>query len=237
MVFYNSMFASFEGSLADFNQIMESNLMKAFLGGSYDLSRPEGWLSAELLPLLGPLIFIVFAVSFASSELAGEEEKGTLNLLLSHPISRTSVFLDKSCALALATLSLGIVFWLTFTITISIVNMGIPFLSVAEVTFSLILLGFLFGALALALGGSTGKRSVVIGVTSAFAIASYLLNSMSEIIPSLEGYRVLSVFYHYGGGTILLSGIKLKSVGILLGIGVLLLFVGLYAFQHRDIGT
>lgn len=237
MVFYNSMFTSFKGNLADFNQIMESDLMKAFLGGSYDLSTPEGWLSAELLPLLGPLIFIVFAVSFASSELAGEEEKGTLNLLLSHPISRTFVFLDKFYALALAVVGLGIVFWLTFTISISIANMGISFLSIAEVTFSLILLALLFGALALALGGLTGKRSVVIGVTSAFGIASYLLNSMSEIIPGLEGYRVVSVFYHYQGGTILLSGMKLESVGILLASSTLLLFAGLYGFQHRDIGT
>jgi ABC-2 type transport system permease protein len=237
MIFYSSMFTSFKGSLSDFNQMMESNIIKAFLGEAPDLSTPEGWLGVELLPLLGPLIFIVFSVSFATSELTGEEDKGTLNLLLAHPISRTTVFLHKFSAMVLVMVALGIVFWLSNVLGTSLASMGISFLSLAEATFSLILLGLLFGTLALALGALTGKRAVGIGVTSAFGIASYLLNSMAEIIQGLAPYRPVSVFYHYGGTAVLESGIEFKGVGVFLGGTIVLLLIGVYGFGRREIGT
>lgn len=238
LLFYNLMFTSVQGiDLSGINQMMESEVMQGFFGGVYDLSTPEGWLSTELLPLLGPLIFIVFAVSFANSTLTGEEETGTLNLLLTNPISRTTVFLHKFFAMSLGTLALGLVFWIGNIVGTSLAKMGLSFISLAEVTFSLVLLGLLFGTFALALGGLSGNRGMATGVPSAVGIISYLLNSMSEIIPGLEPFRPASVFYYYEGGEVLQNGIDFGDVGILL-VGIAVLFaVGLYGFQRRDIGT
>lgn len=237
LIWYSLMFSSIEGDLSGINQMMESELIKGLLGGSHDLTTPEGWLGAELLPLLGPLIFIVFAVSFATSELTGEEEEGTLDLLLSNPISRTKVLVNKFLAMVLGTTAMGVVFWFGNIIGTSVANMGIPFLSLAQVSFSLVLLGLLFGTLALALGSLTGKRGVCVGVASAVGIASYLLNSMAEIIQGLKPYRPLSVFHYYDGAEVLKTGINPTNAGILLASTVVLFLIGLYGFRRRDIGT
>lgn len=238
VIWYNMMFTTIEGiDVSAINQMMENQFIQGLIGGAYDLTSPKGWLSSELLPLLGPLVFIVFAVSFATSTLTDEEEKGTLNLLLTNPITRVSVYLQKFFAMALGILALGVVFWVGNIVGTSAANMGLSFLSLAEVTFSLVLLGMLFGAFALALGGLTGKSGIVKGVAGAVGIISYLLNSMSEIVGSLEPFRPVSVFHYYGGGDILNNGIDFGNVGILLAGTAVLFAVGMYGFQRRDIGT
>lgn len=238
VIWYSIMFTSIEGiDVSAVNQMMESDFIQGLLGGAYDLTTPEGWLGAELLPLLGPLIFIVFAISFATSTLTGEEERGTLNLLLTNPITRMTVYLEKFFAMILGVLALGVVFWVGNIIGTSAASMGLSFLSLAEVTFSLVLLGMLFGAFALALGGVTGKSGISKGVAGAVGIISYLLNSMSEIVESLEPFRPVSVFHYYGGGEILRNGIDFGDVGILLAGTAVLFAIGLYGFQRRDIGT
>jgi ABC-2 type transport system permease protein len=239
-IWYSMMFLtmdSLKGDISGINKIMESELLQGLLGGAYDLSTPTGWLGAELLPLLGPIIFIVFAVSFATSSITGEEEKGTLNLLLSNPISRASVYVQKFFAMFLGTLALGLVFWVGNIIGTTSANMGISLVSLGEVTFSLVLLGLLFGSLAMAIGGFTGKGGASTGIPSAVGIVSYLLNSMSEIVQSLEPFQPASVFHYYGGGEVLQNGIDFGDVGILLAGTVVLFAIGMYGFQRRDIGT
>lgn len=217
--------------------MMESDFIKGLLGGAYDLSTPAGWLSAELLPLIGPIIFIVFGVSFASSSLIGEEEQGTLDLLLTNPINRRSVFLQKFFAMTDSLVVIGVVFWVGNIIGTSSANMGLSILSLGEVSFSLVLLGLLFGTFTLSLGALTGKSGLSTGLVSAIGVVSYLLDSMAEIVSGLETFRPVSVFHYYGGGDILSNGIDFDNVGVLLAGTVVLFAVGIYGFQRRDIGT
>ncbi len=44
---------------------------------------------------MGPLMMLVYAISGGANVVAGEEDRGTLEPLLTHPISRTRVVLDK----------------------------------------------------------------------------------------------------------------------------------------------
>lgn len=237
-IWYNIMYKTIEGvGLSGMNKMMESEFMQGFLGGVYDLSTPEGWLSTELLPLLGPIIFIVFGVSFASSEITGEEKEGTLNLLLSGPISRSRFFLQKFFAMTVDISGLGGVFWISNIIGTSAAGMKLSYLSLAEVSFSLVFLGLTFGSLVLALGGLTSKRGIGIGSASTIAVVSYLLNSMSQIVEELKPLRPASVFHYYDGAEVLKNGINFADIGILLGGILVLLTIGLYGFQYRDIGT
>lgn len=226
-----------QDTLGSFNQLMENQFMKGMLGGAYDMSTPTGWLSTELIPLLGPLVFIVFSVSFASSSLAGEEEEGTLNLLLTNPVSRVEVYAQKSLALMAGILVLGLYFWLGNIVTTSLANMGLSFLSLAEISFSPVLVGAVFGSFALALGGVTGSREIGTAVASAVGVVSYLVNSMAEVIKALKPFRPAWVFNTYDGAEVLQNGIDFGDVGVMLGVTVVLFAVGTYGFKRRDIGT
>ena len=59
-----------------------------------DYTSPAGYLRAELFALLGPILFLVYAVGAGARAVAGEEETRSLDLLLSTPLTRT----QKSCA-------------------------------------------------------------------------------------------------------------------------------------------
>ena len=53
-----------------------------------DYTSPAGYLRAELFSLLGPILFLVFAIGAGAKAIAGEEEARSLDLLLSTPLSR-----------------------------------------------------------------------------------------------------------------------------------------------------
>ena len=122
VLFYPSL-----GDAPELNELLgdEDSIMRAFVGDITDLTSPEGFLNSQLYFLLVPLLLIVFAVSGGSGAIAGEEEKGTLDLLFSHPLRRSSVVLQKAGAMIISTLALAAVIGITVVIGALIVDMDI----------------------------------------------------------------------------------------------------------------
>jgi beta-exotoxin I transport system permease protein len=58
-----------------------------------DLTSPAGYLGSSVYGLLIPLLVAVFAIAYGTQAVAGDEEAGTLDLLLAHPVSRTQLAL------------------------------------------------------------------------------------------------------------------------------------------------
>ena len=180
LLFYPS-FRSFPG-MEELVRQLPKELMALFAGDLASFFSPEGFLRAELFFLFVPLLFIVFTTAFGSGAIAREEARGTLDLLLAHPIARWQVVLQKFGAMALATLALGGIFWLALAVTSVAVGMEISPWRLAQATLSVILLALAFGSIALALGSATGNRSLSLGLTAALALGSYLLNALSPVV-------------------------------------------------------
>ena len=77
----------------DLNKLVESypEALKAFIafGGQADFTSAAGYLGSELFAFMIPALFLVASVGNGAGAIAGEEERGTLDLLLSFPRSRT----------------------------------------------------------------------------------------------------------------------------------------------------
>src|SRR6266511_1070057 len=82
--------------------------LKAFVGGELDLASGPGYLDGELFSLMIPLLLLLYTIAAGARAIAGEEEAGTLDLLLSHPISRTRLTLEEAGAMALQAGALAI---------------------------------------------------------------------------------------------------------------------------------
>ncbi len=82
MLFYPSM-----ADAPEFDEMLE-NMPEALARTITDLTSPEGYLNSQLYVFMVPLVFLVFTVGRSSGAVAGEEERGTLELLLSYPIRR-----------------------------------------------------------------------------------------------------------------------------------------------------
>ena len=104
-----------------------------------------------------PLLLLVAAIGAGAGAIAGEEERGTLELLLANPVSRTKVVLEKSVALVAEIAGLGFVLWLALLVGALLTSMDISAGHLAAATLSAVLLALAYGAIALLLGAATGE--------------------------------------------------------------------------------
>jgi ABC-2 type transport system permease protein len=213
--------------------------LKAFIafGGQIDYASPAGYLGIELFSLMVPLLLLVAAIGTGAGAIAGEEERGTLELLLANPVSRTRVVLEKSVALAIEVTGLGLVLWLALWIGALSVGMDISAGHLAAATLAAALLALGYGAIALLLGAATGRRTLAIGVAAAFGVAAYLVNGLAPLVDELRDLQKLSPFYHYAAGDPLRHGLSLEHVAVLVAIAAAAVALAPVAFSRRDVAT
>lgn len=217
------------------NELPESYRALIIAGTGGDVTSPAGYLNTELLSLMGPLMMLVYAIGSGANAVAGEEDRGTLELLLAHPVSRTRVVLDKLAALAAGVALLTVVLWLAVWVGGRAAGMAIGAGDTAAAMVSLGLLGVEFGALALALGCLTGRPGLAKAVAGLVAVAAYLVHSLAPLVDWLEPLRKLSPFYSYIGHDPLLHGFAVGAAGVLALSGLALAGLAVAAFRRRDV--
>ena len=209
-----------------------------FLGrGGADLVTPVGYLQQQLFQLTAPLFFLIFAIRIGARAIAGEERAGTMDLLLSTPLPRRRVILDKFAAMTMATLVLGLGFWAAVAATVSLLDMDVSYAHLSEAVLSTVLVGLVYGAVALAVGSATGSRGVAVGTATALAVASYSVNALSALVAALEVPALFSPFHFYGAAVPIANGLDPSHVAVLVGLIVVFTAAALVAFDRRDIAV
>ena len=205
----------------------------AFFGDMTKIATPAGYLSTEFFSL-APLILGVFAVLAGSGLIASDEEKGTLDLVLAHPVSRTGVFLGRLLALIAATVAILLLTWLGFVVMMpwSSLHIGagtmlLPFLSLFAVL-------LLFGSLALLLSMLLPSRRLAAMAAGLVLVASYFLTSLARVDASLKPAARLSPLNYFQSGDALL-GLNLGWFAGLLVVAALFAALAAWLFQQRDI--
>jgi ABC-2 type transport system permease protein len=226
--------ASLEKLSQDYPEALQSFL--AF-GGAVDYSTAAGYLGIELFSLMVPLLLLVAAIGTGAGTIAGEEERGTLELLLANPVSRTKVVLEKTIALVAEIAGLGLVLWLALWVGALLANMDISAGHLAAATLSAVLLALAYGAIAVLLGAATGKRTAAIGLTAAAAVAAYLVNGLAPLVDALDVVQKLSPFYHYAVGDPLRQGVSFVHMAVLVAIAAVATALAPWFFSRRDVAT
>ncbi len=213
--------------------------LKAFVafGGEFDLASPAGYLGSELFSLMVPLLFLIAVVGRAAGTLAGEEEEGTLDLLLANPISRRRLALEKLVAVVFEGLGLGLVLWLSLLVGTRAAGMEIGAGNLAAATVAATLLALAFGAIAFALGAATGRRLRSTSVTAALAVAAYLVYGLAPLVGALEPLQRWSLFYHYAAGDPLRHGLAVGHLAVLLAVTLVAGAAAPLLFERRDLRT
>lgn len=213
--------------------------LKAFFsfGGQFDFTSAAGYLGGELFSLMVPLLFLVAAVGSGAASVAGEEERGTLDLLLATPLPRWRVALDKLVAMTLEVAALGVVLWLALWVGAQVFSMGISGANLAAATVGSALLAISYGAIAFMLGAGTGRKALAIGVAIAAAVAAYLVNSLAALVDALVPLQKASPFYHYAVTDPLRHGLALDHMLFLVAVTVAAAAVGIVLFERRDVAA
>lgn len=209
----------------------------SFLGATpgQSLFSPAGYLKVEAFGWLVPLLTLILAAGIGGRAIAGEEEAKTMDLLLANPVSRASVVLQKSASMVVLVGLLGVGIFVGAEAGVLSVGMKIGAADVAAATLLTVLLGYGFGALALAVGAATGNRGLSLGVTAGVALATYLLQSIGPLAHWPTWTQKLSPFYYAAESDPLLNGMSWGDAAVLAGIFAVLTLAAVVAFDRRDV--
>lgn len=195
-----------------------------------------GFLNAELFTLLLPALFLVHGIARGARLVAGEEEHGTLDVLLVMPVSGVRVVLEKTAALLTDLAVLAAVLWVVTVLASLTIGMGIGPGEAFSGALSVFLLGAELGVLSLGVGAATGSRTAAMAVATALATAAYVLYVAGLVVPAVDPWQRLSPFDQAIAGGPLGVGLPLSFLWPAVGTLVLTL-LALPVLDRRDIAA
>ncbi|NNH71214.1 ABC transporter permease subunit [Nocardia uniformis] len=212
-------------------------------GGIYDAlgmgdvgGAAAGYLHSTMFALMGPLLMVIFAITFAGRS-ASQEESGTLDLLLAQPISRTGLLLQRFAALAAQTAIVTTIFGLSVLVGAQSANMEIPAGNILAAAAGVGLLALTVGGVTLLVGAATGRRTLTLGVAALVAAAGYLANNLGAMSDGAGWLRKLSPFYYAIGDSPLMNGWNIGYLGVLVVLIAAAVGVALALFDRRDLAV
>lgn len=210
--------------------------LKAFFGfGGLSLNTFEGFLNAEYLSFMWVVIVAGYLIAYATSEVTKEIETGTIESLLSLPLSRLKIITAKWFNMVLTTLFFAAV---TVFPTIGFAAAyGIKFNALG--LFIVGILGFLFflsiGAFTMAMTVIFNERSKPVFIVIFVLIASWIWNSVGQLVESIKDFRFLSLFYYFDTARALAEKeIGLATIFVFIGIIVISTVFAFWWFSRRD---
>ena len=191
------------------------DVMKEFLGGeaSFDLSSGPGFVNAELYSLMLPLLLSVFAIGFGAS-MGADQRSGLMDLLLSHPISRVRLVVEKMVAMVAGVAALAAVVFVTLIGAGAVIDLGISLSNLVAATVGVVLLVSLHGLIAMAVGAATGRRSAAIGAATTFLAAGYVFSGLGGLVDWLEPVRSVSPYDRAGRNESLAERLGVRQRGL-----------------------
>jgi ABC-2 type transport system permease protein len=223
------------GSKEKFQALLDSPLgeIVQFFGDKETMFTAEGFLDLQLFSFL-PLVLGIFVILNGSGMLAVDEEKGTLDLILAHPVSRSALFGGRLLAFTAATLIIVGLSWLGVvvastgsTLEVSALDLALPYLSFLAVL-------LVFGTLALLLSMVLPSRRTAAMTAGLVLVASFFFNMLARNDPGMgTAARLLPLYYFEAGKA--MRGLDLGSFAGLLAVAGLFAGVAWWRFERRDI--
>lgn len=220
--------------LAQYIKSFPEVFLKAF--GVSDFSHFVGFVGAEFLNFMWPLIASIFTVMAASASVAGEVDRGTAELWLSVPTPRWRLLAAKLVAIAGGVVVL-------VAVTLAGIVLGAAFVGESLEAASVLAAGVTLAALCVAVGGYgalfsslLSERGKAAGLAAAVTLASYLASIIAGISADWDWLRYASLMTAYHPQQALEAGaVRGDEVAALLGIGLASSVLALLVFERRDV--
>jgi ABC-2 type transport system permease protein len=208
-----------------------------FLGDPFAIQTPEGFITFRIMEAFVPLGISFWPILAGARLVRGEEERGTLDVLLATPPSRVRLLLEKVSALLLALILIAVLFALGILVGEARLEGHVDVVRALLAGLNLSLLAFFFGSLALLLSQFTTSRAVSAGWVSGLLLLSLLLDSTGRLLNG-SWVQYLSPFYYYNLNRPLIPSFPDQPLAAFLLVGLSMLCVGmsLVLFTRRDIG-
>lgn len=199
----------------------------------------EGYVGSVII-LFVPLLLGIYAIITGTKTLAGEEDGGTLELIMARPLSRWQIVSVKAFAIGTALIVILLVAGLGNAAVLAAIKKGYETTLMPMNIFSAILTGWpitmAFAMIALFLGAFVPSRRIASMIATVVLIASYFGENIANMVHSLEGIKAYSLFTYFdSSATVFTDGAEASDVLILLGVAVVFFALTLISFQRRNV--
>lgn len=228
----------------EIERIMNSGLLPSRFAeltqfGGGDLFSLAGSVALGFIHPIAVGLGLVFAVGFAGASIAGERQRGTLEVLLARPVSRRRVYATMAIAaamfigLTLAALTLGSLGGAALTGRVTELGPG----NLPVLWLNAFLLYAAFGAISLAASVTFDRLAPAVGLGLAVVLISYFLDVLGDLWPDAAWVQPYSLF-HYLDARGALSGLPEASNFVVLAVvaGVAVVYA-LIVFPRKDLAA
>ncbi len=218
---------------ASLRELLPTALLALVPGG--DLSTTTGWINAQVMSLTAPGALIVVAVLSGVRGTVGEEERGTLAILLGNGVSRMTFGAAKLSAMLTHVLITGAVLATGLIAASSIWSLDVAASRLIAATAQAVVLGWFFGAVTIALGLSTGRSRLTAMLSVAIAATAFVVATFFPLSETLSGWEKISPWYYFSAADPLNAGANFGYMMLLLGASLTLFLLSLWTFRRRDL--
>ncbi len=228
----------------DMNQMAISRMSPEMIAGIFGgvlqgLEPLELWLVTLLLHPFLLTLLTVAVIAIATRSLAGEIDRGTIDVLLSYPIPRWHLPLAAALVQFFAVTTL-------VGVALGSVGLGLRLAGLelsswpafAWVAFNLWATFIAIGSVCLAISAHCDRHGAALARSAGFVMVSFLVNLLASLWSKVRLLEVLSVFHYYRPQPIVTAdGPIWTDLLILITVTGVALGVAVAGFSTRDIAT
>ena len=230
---------------------MTGQMVQAIIGGDkIELNRAGDMMTIAYVHPLVLTILTIWAIGRAANAIAGEIDRGTMELLLAQPIRRTQIILAHLLVDAIVFPSLCLAMWLgTYCGTwwMGLQTADKPLQLVDPYRFlqalpAVLALLFSISGMTMLISALGRSRARVWGWAISLALCMFLVNVLGQIWNEpLEWVRPFTVYYYYSPQWLILQERWYETraawidLSVLAGIGTAGYFFAWLGFCHRDL--
>lgn len=197
------------------------------------------WVGSIMLVLL-PLVASIYAIINGTGTLAGEEEDGRLEMVVTLPLPRWKIITAKALALSVTILLvLLIVSLAALLVFIGIqdqIDTEIEAVDLMTMVLSTWPFVFAMGMLSIFLATFSPTRRVASLISAAVLAVSYFGSNLAGSTTALEPFEPLFLYtYLDGTGQAVREGQAAGDILVLLGIGAVAFALAVFFFQRRKL--
>ncbi len=207
-----------------------------FIRGFEALSSFSGYLNMEMYQIFWVLILGILIAYIAASLISEEIEGNTIDMLMSNPISRKQVVLEKFLGLIPLVLivnfvTMGSIYGMTLAVGESLNFYHLFLTHLLSVPYFLSIVG-----ISLLISTLIDKKMKASITAMAVVVGMYIIESVSLLAPEYEKMGLVSIVHYYDPSDLLIEG-NLSVLGPIVLTIVMIgsLSIAAFYFDHRDL--
>ncbi|MHC4203125.1 MAG: ABC transporter permease subunit [Planctomycetota bacterium] len=212
--------------------------LKTFIGGeAVQVGNVVGLISIGYQDPLVLLLYMLYAVGVPTALLAGEVQKGTMELILSRHTTKTQIYICAGLITVIGMFALVAVMFMGTVVATNLYDFeqDIPFYSFFKLAINGGILASTVGAISL-LAAACFRRGTAVCVTVAYLVLNYFAEIIAEWWPRMKWLEPITIFNYVDEGKIFnQSSWPLGAMTVLISILVISTVAGGVIWSRRDL--